>query len=83
MCSNYIGGIGTEADECQDHILSENGIGAWVSESKLAPKGQLISRKPQHQKVGFSQRQRRGGGLKPARRHSGPAGGQPCRLFRP
>lgn len=67
MCSKYIGGMGTEADECQDHILSENGICASVSERRLAPKRQLISRKPQHRKVGFSQRQRRRGGLKPAK----------------
>lgn len=46
MCSKYIGGMGTEADECQDHILSENGICASVSERRLAPKRQLISRKP-------------------------------------
>lgn len=72
-----------EADKRQDDILSENRACAEVSERGFAPKRDIISRTPQHPTVGIAERQKRGWGLKPDRRHSGLEGGQVCVLFRP
>lgn len=49
----YLGGMGTEADECQDHILSGNGPYAQISERELSPKRNVIFRKPPASNGGF------------------------------
>lgn len=67
----------------QGSISEETELMPRLSKRGRSPKRNIISRKPQHQVVGFTQRQRGGWGLKPHRRRSRLVGGQLCILFRP